>query len=321
MLARHIQYFLAVAQHQGFVKAATALHVSQPALSQQVRQLEESLGAALFDRSGRKTRLTDAGEVYLRYALQAAQALQEGKRAIHDVSDLSRGTLRIAVTPTFTTYLVGPLVEAFYRRYPNITLDVRELAQEPLERQLLTDELDIGIAFDKAHAQGIDASPLLVETLALVVGDQHPLAAERAIGLPALNAQSLILLSQAFATREQIDHYCNQHGIRPRVVMEANAIGVLIEVVRRTALSTLLPAAIARAQPGLVAIELGPQRLQRTAVLMQRKAAYQSGAARAFMAVAQEVALAVTPPEAPEGSSRDKAPTTLQAHPQAPPNR
>jgi LysR family cyn operon transcriptional activator len=289
MLARHIQYFLAVAQHQGFTKAAAALHVSQPALSQQVRQLEESLGAQLFDRSGRKTCLTDAGEVYLRYALRAAQELQEGKRAIHDVADLSRGALRIAVTPTFTTYLIGPLVEAFHQRYPNITLNVREVAQEQMEQQLLADELDVGIAFDQAHAQDIDAAPLLVETLALVVGTQHPLAREQAIGLQALNAESLILLSSEFATREQIDRYCNQHAIRPRVVMEANVIGALLEVVRRTRLSTLLPAAIAQAHPELVAIELGPQRLQRTAVLMRRQGAYQSAAARVFIEVAREV--------------------------------
>lgn len=290
MLARHIQYFLAVAEHQGFTKAAAALHVSQPALSQQVRQLEESLGAQLFDRSGRQTRLTDAGEVYMRYALRAAQELQEGKRAIHDVGDLSRGTLRVAVTPTFTTYLVGPLVEAFHGRYPNITLNVREVAQEQMEQQLLADELDVGIAFDEVHAQDIDASPLLVETLALVVGSQHPLAGKQAIGLKALNAESLILLSKEFATREQIDRYCNTHGIRPRVAMEANVIGALLEVVRRTTLSTLLPAAIARAHPELVAIELGPQRLQRTAVLMQRKGGYQWAAARVFIEMAKEVA-------------------------------
>lgn len=293
MLARHIQYFLAVAQHAGFTKAAEALHVSQPALSQQIRQLEESLGAQLFDRSGRKTRLTDAGEVYLRYASRAAQELQQGQRAIHDVGDLSRGSLRIAFTPTFTTYLVGPLMEAFHRRYPNITLSLHEVAQEAMERQLLADELDVGIAFDEVHAQDIEATPLLVETLALVVGSQHPLAGERTIGLPALNAESLILLSQAFATREQIDRYFNQHGICPRVVMEANVIGALIEGVRRTTLSTLLPAAIARAHPGLIAIELGPQRLQRTAVLIQRKGVYPSAAARAFREVAEEVASAL----------------------------
>ncbi|MCP8634144.1 transcriptional regulator CynR [Pseudomonas mosselii] len=290
MLARHIQYFLAVAQHHSFTRAAAALHVSQPALSQQVRQLEESLGAQLFDRSGRTTRLTDAGEVYLRYAKRASQELQEARRAIHDVSDLSRGSLRVAVTPTFTSYLVGPLVEAFHSRYPNITLNLREIAQEHMEELLLADELDVGIAFDEPHAQDIDTYPLLVETLALVVGSQHPLAHARAIGLQALNDESMILLSAEFATREQIERYCRQHGIRPQVRMEANAIGAVIEVVRRTTLSTLLPANIVLAHDDLTAIALDPLRLQRTAVLMQRRGVYQAAAAQAFLALAKEVA-------------------------------
>lgn len=290
MLARHIQYFLAVAQHHSFTRAAAALHVSQPALSQQVRQLEESLGAQLFDRSGRTTRLTDAGEVYLRYAKRASQELQEARRAIHDVGDLSRGSLRVAVTPTFTSYLIGPLVEAFHGRYPNITLNLSEIAQERMEQMLQLDELDVGIAFDERHAQDIDTSPLLVETLALVVGSQHPLAQASAIGPQALNDESMILLSAEFATREQIERYCRQHGIRPQVMMEANAIGAVIEVVRRTTLSTLLPANIVLAHDDLAAIALDPLRLQRTAVLMQRRGVYQTAAARAFLALAKEVA-------------------------------
>ncbi|WP_248920769.1 transcriptional regulator CynR [Pseudomonas entomophila] len=290
MLARHIQYFLAVAQHHSFTRAAAALHVSQPALSQQVRQLEESLGAQLFDRSGRTTRLTDVGEVYLRYARRAEQELLEARRAIHDVGDLSRGSLRVAVTPTFTTYLVGPLIEAFHARYPNITLNLREIAQEHMEALLLADELDVGIAFDELHTQDIDTYPLLVETLALVVGSRHPLAKSSAIGAQALNDESMILLSAEFATREQIERYCRQHGIRPQVRMEANAIGAVIEVVRRTTLSTLLPATLAQAHDDLVAIALDPLRLQRTAVLMQRKGVYQSAAAQAFITLAKAVA-------------------------------
>lgn len=290
MLARHIQYFLAVAQHHSFTKAANALHVSQPALSQQVRQLEESLGAQLFDRSGRTTRLTDAGEVYLRYARRAAQELEEAKRAIHDVSDLSRGSLRVAVTPTFTTYLVGPLVEAFHNRYGNIRLNVREMSQERMEEQLLAGELDVGIAFEGGQSQDIESSPLLVETLALVVNRRHHLASERFIELEALNAESLVLLSGEFATREQIDHYCQQHSLRPQVCIEANTISAVIEIVLRTTLSTLLPATIALANEALVAIALEPVRLQRTAVLMQRRGSYQRATARAFIELAREVA-------------------------------
>lgn len=289
MLARHIQYFLAVAEHHSFTRAAAALHVSQPALSQQVKLLEENLGAQLFDRSGRTTCLTDAGKAYLEYARRASQELREAKRAIHDVSDLSRGSLRVAVTPTFTTYLVGPLVEAFYSRYPQITLNVQEISQERMEDLILAGELDVGIAFDEIHSPDIDALPLLIETLALVVSRAHPLAQEKSIGLQALSGESLVLLSTEFATREQINRYCRKHGIHPKVRMEANALGAVIEIVRRTTLSTLLPANTAFAHDDLLAITLEPERLQRTAVLMQRKNAYQSAATRAFIALAKEV--------------------------------
>lgn len=289
MLARHIQYFIAVAEHLSFTKAAAALHVSQPALSQQVKQLEESLGAQLFDRSSRTTRLTDAGDVYLLYARRAYQELREAKTAIHDVSDLTRGSLRVAVTPTFTTYLIGPVIEAFHSRYPKITLNLRELSQERIEELLLAGELDVGIAFDEINTDDIDAIPLLKETMALVVSRKNRLADKKFIGLQGLSAESLVLLSKEFATREQIDRYFRRHAIRPKVLMEVNALGAVIEIVRRTNLSTLLPAKITLAHDDLVAVALEPKRLQRTAALLRRKDAFQSAAVRVFIELAKEV--------------------------------
>lgn len=287
MLPRHIHYFLAVAEHGSFTRAAAALHVSQPALSQQVRQLEDALGAQLFDRSGRATRLTDAGEVYFRYARRAQQDLEAGRRAIHDVQDLSRGTLRIAVMPTFTAYLLGPLVAAFHERHPRIALDVREMPQDAMEARLNDDELDLGIAFNDTLGADIEACDLLVETLAFVVGRDHPHAAKRKIGLRALNGETLVLLSGAFATRAQIDHYFREHDVHPNVLMEADSVDAVIQIVRRTRLATLLPIAVAGARDDLRAITLAPSLPSRQAVLLQRKGAYRSAAAQAFVALAR----------------------------------
>ena len=288
MLDRHTHYFLAVAEHHGFTRAAAALHVSQPALSQQIRQLEEMLAVQLFDRSGRTIRLTDAGEVYLRYARSALQALEEGKRAIHDVEDLSRGSLRVAVTPTFTAWFIGPLLAEYHTRYPNVTLQLQELSQDKIEEMVVNDELDVGIAFDQVHSADIDAQPLLTENLALVVANHHPLAVQASVDLSVLNDEKLILLNAEFATREQIDRYCLQAGLRPQILMEANSISAVLELVRRTGLSTLVPAPIAEQSHDLQAISLTPQLLERTAVLLQRKGAWRTAAARAFVAMAQE---------------------------------
>lgn len=287
---RYIRYFLAVAEHHGFTRAATALHVSQPALSQQVRLLEESLGVQLFDRSGRNTRLTDAGEVYLQYVCRAFQELDEGKRAIHDVEDLSRGSLRVAVTPTFTTYFIGPLVAEFYTRYPYITLQIQEMSQERMEERLINDDLDIGIAFDGGESPGIASRTLLTETLALVVACHHPRAQQHKIALNELNDEKLILLSAGFSTREQIDRYFRETNLRPQVQMEFTSICAVLDVIRRTSLSTLLPAAIALQNNDLVAIPLADRQLERTGVLMQRKGAWQTAAGRVFIEVAQELA-------------------------------
>lgn len=289
MILRHIHYFLAVAKHQSFTQAAAALYVSQPALSQQIKQLEATLGVTLFDRSGRRVQLTDAGTVYAQYAQRALQDLEEGRRALNDVEDLSRGALRIAITPTFTTYLIGPVIKAFYQRYPNITLSVQEMSQEQMEKQLLEDTFDVGIAFDEVSAADITAKPLLIETLALVVRKGSPLAKHAAIDLPSLHAQSLVLLNHEFATREHIERYCRTHDIQPKVVMEANSLSAVIEIVRHTPLSTLLPSNIAHNYDELIAIELAPSLLQRTVALLQRKGAYQSAVASAFVDLAHEV--------------------------------
>ncbi|MET3632272.1 transcriptional regulator CynR [Burkholderia sp. 572] len=286
MLLRHIRYFLAVAEHRSFTRAANALYVSQPALSQQIRQLEETLGAQLFDRTGRVTRLTDAGAVYSRYARQALHDLEEGHRAIHDVHDLSRGSLRIAVTPTFATYLVGPLVEDYHSRYPEIALSLKEMSQERMETLLVDDELDVGIAFEDVSAADIDVQKLLVETLALVVNREHAFAKMHSVGLLTLNDVSLVLLTAEFVTRGQIDRYCRQHDVRPRVLMESNSLSTVIEIVRRTNLATLLPAKIAGDEGDLVSIALEPSPLRRTAVLLQRKGAYRTAAALAFVELA-----------------------------------
>ncbi|CNI24481.1 LysR family transcriptional regulator [Yersinia frederiksenii] len=290
MNVRYVRYFLAVAEHQGFTRAAAALHVSQPALSQQIKLLEESLNTQLFDRSGRNIRLTDSGEVYLQYVRRAFRALDEGKRAIHDVEDLSRGSLRVAATPTFSAYFIGPLVAEFYARFPNINLQVQEMSQEKIESLLLNNDLDVGIAFDNGDFQDIESQHLLTETLALIVANHHPLAWQKKVTLEDLNNEKLILLSQEFATRVHIDRNFLQAGLHPRVQIEMNEISTVLDVIRRTSLSTMLPATIAIQNNDLVALPVTGWELGRTAVLMRRRGAWQTAATKVFIDVALEVA-------------------------------
>ena len=278
MLLRHIRYLLAVAEHRNFTRAAEALHVSQPTRSQQIRQLEESLGAPLLDRSGRSISLTDAGQAYVRFARLALQDLEAGSRAMHDVQDLSRGHLRLAMTPTYTAYLIGPLLARFNRLYPGITLSIEELTQDRIEAALGEDLLDIGIGFTGEHGPDSECEALFVEQLSVVVGANHP-QSSRLVWLE----QPLVLLNTGFATRRHIDDYCRRQGVKPRIAMQANSISAIIEIVRNTPLATVLPQALAEAQTGLRALIIDPPLPQRTAALLSRKGAYRSAACRAFV--------------------------------------
>ncbi|MFD7163084.1 transcriptional regulator CynR [Streptomyces violascens] len=307
---RHLRYLLAVAEQGNFTRAAEELRISQPTLSQQIKQLERTVGVQLLDRTGRSVRLTDAGETYAHYARRALRDLAAAERAVLDIADLSRGSLRLAVTPTFTAYLVGPLVAELHSRHPGIALDVRELAQDRIEAGLLADELDLGIAFDGPHLPGIEATALFTETLGLVVGALAPDAAPPALGAlageaapPTLGApasggalavreladRQLALLSGDFATRGHIDAYLDHHRVTPRIAVEANSIQALTEIVRRTPLATVLPDAVTHDHPHLAPVALDPPLPTRTVALLRRESAYRSAAAREFTRLTRDL--------------------------------
>ncbi|WP_434707543.1 transcriptional regulator CynR [Pseudomonas sp. R1-1] len=284
MLLRHLRYLLAIADHGGFTRAAEALHVSQPTLSQQIRQLEETLGVTLFDRTSRTVRPTDAGAAYIECARRVLVELEAGKRALHDVKDLSRGTLRLAMTPTFMAYLVGPLVRDFAARYPGIHLQIFELSMDDIEAGLADDSLDIAIAFTPVRSPDIECIPAFTETLAIMVGREHPLYASNLRLLAEDIAQlDFALLAPEFITRLSVDEYFRQQGITPKVHIEVNSVSTLLEVVRCSPLATMLPQAIATEDRALRRLRVEAEAPQRGAAILRRRNNYHSAAALAFV--------------------------------------
>jgi len=288
-----LRYLLAIAEHHSFTRAAESLYVSQPTLSQQIKQLEAALDVQLFDRSGRSVHLTDAGEVYLRYARRALGELDAGRRAIHEVQDLSRGSLRIGMTP-ITDYLAAPLLDAFNTRYPGITLSTIEMPQDDIEAGVAEDEIDVGIAFTHILSSDtltneIDIQLLFIESLNLAVGIDHPCAGKQALlSEQALEEESLVMLKSNFALRRHIDLYCLEHSITPHIVMETNSLSVVVEILRLRRLVSILPNSIACAQQGIKPVPLVPQLPHHTITLICHKGAYRSPACRAFSELADE---------------------------------
>lgn len=282
MQLRQFRYLIAVVEHGNFTRAAEALHVSQPALSQQVLQMEDRLGVALLDRSGRTITMTDAGRAYVAHVRRALQELDAGQRAIHDVRDLSRGLVRLAMTPTFTAYVAGPLVAGFHARYPGIRVSISEMSMDTIAAAVAADEVDLGIAFRLERAPEVECLPLFMETLSVVVAETHPCARQPALPAAQLAQLELALLSVDFATRQHIDHYLEQQRIAPQVAIEANTIGALVETVKHGRLATILPDAIGAHVPGLRSLRLEPAPPGRAAMLLRRREGYLNAAARAF---------------------------------------
>ena len=294
MLVRPIRYLKAVADHGSFTRAAAALHVSQPALSQQIRELEERMGVQLLDRSGRTVRPTDVGETYLRHVRRALDELEVGDRAIRDVQDLSSGALRLGFTPSFAVYLLGPLIRRYRDRFPGIVVTITEVAQEEMELALSADALDVGLAFSDVLAEDVEWLPLHTERLSLIVGQGHPAAnGDRKMNVAALGAEPLALLRPTFATRGVVDRYMRRNGVYPHVAVEVNSIAAIVEIVRLAGMATILPEAVAQGQRGLCVVRLTPAIDSRRTALLQRHGGYRSAASRAFVAVAQDHAKAI----------------------------
>lgn len=288
---RSIRYFIAVAEMGSFTRAAEALYVSQPTLSQQIKQLEESLEAQLLDRSGRGVRLTAAGELYLHHARRALGELSAAKRGIHELQDLSRGSLRLGMTP-ITDYLTTPLLEQFNAHYPGIVVNTLEMPQDDIKLALTEDRVDMGIAFSSTlsteeSSDDVDSHVLFNETLHLAVGEGHPLAGQtKPMSKHALEEEPLVLLNPSYALRRNIDLYCEEHGIRLPIAMEASSLSVIIEIVRMGRLATILPETISCAEHGLHAVTLLPELPHHAITLICRNSTYKSPACIAFGKVA-----------------------------------
>jgi LysR family cyn operon transcriptional activator len=290
LILRHIRYLLAVAEHRNFTRAADSLHISQPALSQQIRQLENDLGGELFDRSGRAVRLTDFGSAYIEYARRALLDLEAGQRALHDVRDLSRGQLRLAFTPTFTEYLVAPVIDQFHSAYPRIAIEMTEMSLDAIESGLGGDRIDLAIGFTDIRSDDIEVEALFLERMTLVVSASHPVVAERTpIASSRLATLPLALLSGQFVSRFYVDAYFASQGIKPNVAIQANSISAVLKIVSRGKVATLLPSAMQYEHRDLKYIALEPAVPARTVALLRRKGAYRTAAATAFSAMLKEM--------------------------------
>ena len=282
MEIRQLRYFLDIAHTEHLTQSAQNLFVTQSTLSHGLRQLEDELGLALFERLGRGLKLSQAGAQFRVHATRALKEVEAGRMALADLSGLQAGTLTVGAIPTFLNTVAPAAVAAFSEAYPKVTVEVRELRAGPLEDQLLGGELDLGIAFHPtAHAE-LETDPLFDERLLLVVGPAHSWSARRQVAMKALAGLPLALLPRSFATRKLIDEGLRQAGVQPTVRVEVASVESLIAVCRHGTLASIVPERAARQASGVTVLSLTAPSIVRHAGLLWRRGASRSTAAREF---------------------------------------
>jgi DNA-binding transcriptional LysR family regulator len=284
MDVRRLRLFLAVVDEGGFTRAAEAVHVSQPSVSQAMRELETELGTALFHRVGRGVTLTAAGEALVGPARQVLRDVEIGASAVAAVAGLVAGQLDLCALPTLAVDPLAPLVGAFRVAHPGVTLALANPDDSTdLVRLVITGESELGVDADAAPE--LVSLPLRDQEL-LAVFPPGTLRPRGAIRIDRLAEFALVTSPVGTSTRRLLDDACASAGVTPRIAVVTEQREAILPLVLAGAGATLAasPLAATAEQLGAVVAPLRP-RVTRTIFVLHRNGPL-SPAARAFLDVA-----------------------------------
>lgn len=271
---RQLEYVVAVADQLSFSNAAEACGVSQPALSSQIREVEQRLGLTLFER-GR------AGVSVPAHARPVIDAARRAIRSVDDVVDAALdlrgelvGPVRVGIIPTMAPYLLPTLVRELRRRHPRSEPVLTEDRTDDLVRRLALGELDIGLLASPVPGEGLDVAEVAVDEFHLAMPHDHPLAGEGTLPSGVLAGLPVMLLEDGHCLRDQAIDVCATVGANTEHAIQATSLTTLCQMVSAGSGVTLLPASAreveARAGSGLVTRPLRDPRPNRVIVLAWR---------------------------------------------------
>lgn len=257
---RHLRYFLAVAETANFTRAAERLGVSQPSVSQQLKELERKLGTPLFARLGKEVRLTDAGVAFRQHAEVVVKKLDEACGSVGQVTGLVRGHLEVGVIPALHLAWVPKVLGRLAADHPGLSIAVHERPTRAVEREVESGRIALGLGIMTRSSPNLRYERLVTEPFVLIARDDHAFARRRSVDTKELADTRLILLPETFDIRLAIDEHFLRAKLRPKVAFEIDTIDATLAAVHAAGTPTILPRIVldGRASDGLVALELGP---------------------------------------------------------------
>ncbi|MFF4241451.1 LysR family transcriptional regulator [Actinomadura geliboluensis] len=289
MELRQLEYFVAVTEEASFTKAAARLHVAQPGVSAQIRQLERELGQPLLDRSGRTVRLTEAGAAVLPYARAALAAVSGARFAVDELTGLLRGHVTVGTIDWIRSLDLPGLIAEFHRDHPDVEVTVIQEDTDTLTEGLRSGRVDLAFLGLGADAPaGIATRVVIEQDLYAAVSHDHPLARRPTITLRALADEALISLPKGTGVRAVLDRAFADAGLRPRIAFEAGEPPVVAQIAAHGLGVGVLPESAARGVPdALHAMPIVRPQLSGRIALAWRAEGPRSPAARALTARAR----------------------------------
>ena len=251
---RDIRAFIAVAQTGSFTRAATRLHLSQPALTVQVRRLEETVGVKLFDRNSRSVALTPAGRELLPMLQKSLHDMEHVLIDARELGNGSSGTVRIACLPTFAASVLPELVQEIKKAVPRVSFLVRDVVASMVNTLVRSEEADIGLTGGDFTDTAFDVLFTGGDRLVAVLPKRSALARRRRIKLADLGRVPLVLTAQGTSVRAVVDNAFAHAGCTPEIACEPTYMMTAVAMVRAGLGVTILPesAREVRAEPELL---------------------------------------------------------------------
>ncbi|MFL5864055.1 MAG: LysR family transcriptional regulator [Solirubrobacteraceae bacterium] len=291
MELRQLRYLVALAQELNFTRAAANEHVAQPALSQQIRRLEDEVGLALVERTTRQVSLTEAGETLVARARRVLAELDAAGTELQALRGMDTGHITIGAIHTMGPVDLSLPLALFHDHHPGVGLTVREQSSEEMAEMLRVDELDLAFlsVTERVEAHGLGLHQLLSEELVVLLPLDHPLSGRTEVRMAELADEQFISFRVGARLRELLFAAGRQAGFEPRVTLESNESQRIRRLVARGFGVALLPRSDAERPGADVAVSrLVEPSLRRDITLAWREGRRLSPAAAAFLDLARE---------------------------------
>ncbi len=231
MTLHQLCVFSTVARERSYSEAARLLFISQPSVSYQVKQLEQELKAALFEQSGRRIQLTQAGEILYGYARQILALLDDAAGSIQELKGLERGSLRVGASSTAGTYVLPQILGAFKHRHPRLDLALDIANWQAIRERLLQRQIDLAVVGEPSRQPELEVEPFLRNELVVIAPPEHHLVGVVSIPLTVLMDEPFIIREPGSGTRLTLERLTANAGITPRIAMELGSNGAIKQAV------------------------------------------------------------------------------------------